>query len=274
MFTRDPKSGHGALIAIVLLATNTASARPEFLQVARQTLRFRKGGLVERTSCSLCHASSGPPELNPFGEHLRRALPADGAGGLAPAILRSVLGGDSDGDGERDGEEIAADTLPGDPKSHSRKSAAKAPESSSPEGLFSLGSVLLARHAQHPVFVHFPIALFVVSLGLDLLAWAKRDPRLAWAGKLNLQIAASTSLLTIASGLLAWRLKFGAAPLAGVLLAHLIGGLFFAATVWAMLEIRRRWDVMNAWYFGAAVVGLLAVVTTGHLGGLLSGVAG
>jgi uncharacterized membrane protein len=35
---------------------------------------------------------------------------------------------------------------------------------------FDLKSVLLARHAQHVVLIHFPIALFLVSVAFDFAA--------------------------------------------------------------------------------------------------------
>jgi uncharacterized membrane protein len=35
---------------------------------------------------------------------------------------------------------------------------------------FDLKAALLAKHAQHPVIIHFPIALFIASLAFDFLA--------------------------------------------------------------------------------------------------------
>jgi len=35
---------------------------------------------------------------------------------------------------------------------------------------FDLKTVLLAKHAQHVVLVHFPIALFISAVGFDLVA--------------------------------------------------------------------------------------------------------
>jgi len=40
---------------------------------------------------------------------------------------------------------------------------------------FDPGTVLLAKHAQHVVLVHFPIALFITGVAFDLAAqWTKR----------------------------------------------------------------------------------------------------
>jgi hypothetical protein len=39
---------------------------------------------------------------------------------------------------------------------------------------FDLKTVVLAKHAQHVVLIHFPIALFMVAVAFDFLAqWAK-----------------------------------------------------------------------------------------------------
>ena len=47
---------------------------------------------------------------------------------------------------------------------------------------FDLKSALLAKHAQHVVLVHFPIALFITSFIFDLLAF--------WTGIRSLSKAA------------------------------------------------------------------------------------
>ena len=40
---------------------------------------------------------------------------------------------------------------------------------------FDLKGALMARHAQHVVLVHFPIALFIVGVAFDLAAlWKQR----------------------------------------------------------------------------------------------------
>jgi hypothetical protein len=57
------------------------------------------------------------------------------------------------------------------------------------------------RPAQHPVIVHFPIALFIVSAVFDILAIWRKEPILAAVGYFNLVAAAITVPLTIATGL-------------------------------------------------------------------------
>src|SRR6267154_137256 len=66
---------------------------------------------------------------------------------------------------------------------------------------FDLKSVLLARHAQHVVLIHFPIALFLVSVAFDFAAQWKRNTTLATVAYYNLTVAAISSLPVVATGL-------------------------------------------------------------------------
>ena len=66
---------------------------------------------------------------------------------------------------------------------------------------FDVKAALLAGHAQHPVIVHFPIALFIASAVFDILAIWRKEPALAAVGYFNLVAAAITIPFTIATGL-------------------------------------------------------------------------
>jgi uncharacterized membrane protein len=57
---------------------------------------------------------------------------------------------------------------------------------------FDLKAALLAGHAQHPVIVHFPIALFIASAVFDILAIWRKQPVLAAVAYFNLVGAAMT----------------------------------------------------------------------------------
>ena len=70
---------------------------------------------------------------------------------------------------------------------------------------FDLRTVLLAKHAQHVVLIHFPIALFIAGVGLALLSRGKRDSQFASVAYLDLSIAAATVIPAVLTGLLAWR---------------------------------------------------------------------
>ena len=70
---------------------------------------------------------------------------------------------------------------------------------------FDLRAILLAKHAQHVVLIHFPIALFISGVVFDLLSRGKRLSKLASAAYLNLCVAAVTVIPTVVTGVLAWQ---------------------------------------------------------------------
>ena len=139
-------------------------------------------------------------------------------------------------------------------------------------------SVLLAKHAQHVVLIHFPIALYLAGVGFDLAgAWWKRRA-LTEAAYWNVTVAAWSTLPAIASGLLAWRFQLEAQTLKGVLLLHLILACLSSATIglvwWMHRRARRRGEALPGHRVVVELLGVGLVVLTGHLGGFLSGVNG
>src|SRR5580704_14730893 len=87
---------------------------------------------------------------------------------------------------------------------------------------FDLKTVLLARHAQHVVLIHFPITLFIIGTGFDLIAhWTKRRS-LAEAAFYNLLVAALSTVPVLVTGILAWQFQLEGQKLKGILLLHLI----------------------------------------------------
>jgi uncharacterized membrane protein len=142
---------------------------------------------------------------------------------------------------------------------------------------FDLRTLVLARHAQHVVLIHFPIALFIVGVGLDLLSRGSRESQFATAAYLNIAIAAAMVIPTALTGVLAWHFALGGKRLKGLLLFHVV-----AASVAAILVIASwcvHWRSRKSHprvlpryrialeLFGAAVMGLAA-----HFGGFLTGV--
>jgi len=55
---------------------------------------------------------------------------------------------------------------------------------------FDLKAALLAKHAQHVVLIHFPIALFIAGVAFDFLAQWTKQRVLAAAAYCNLLAAA------------------------------------------------------------------------------------
>lgn len=145
---------------------------------------------------------------------------------------------------------------------------------------FDLKNTLLARHAQHVVLVHFPIALFIVGVGFDLAALWKNRRAFADAAYFNLSVAAIFTIPVIATGILAWQVALEGQAVKGILRMHMILGLMSSLTIWTVwtlqfLERRRVAMPFPANYrVVLELVGVILISVTGHLGGFLSGVNG
>jgi uncharacterized membrane protein len=143
---------------------------------------------------------------------------------------------------------------------------------------FDLKSVLLAKHAQHVVLIHFPIALFIAAVGFDLIAqWTKRRG-LADAAYYNLLVAAISTLPVLATGILAWQFQLEGQKLKGILLLHLVLACVSSVVIWLVwgthFRARRRADALPSYRLAVEFLGVGLVALTGHLGGFLSGVNG
>ena len=141
---------------------------------------------------------------------------------------------------------------------------------------FDVKAALLAGHAQHPVIVHFPIALFIASAVFDILAIWRKQPLLAAVGYFNLLGAAITVPFAIVTGLGAWQWQLEGATLKGNLRLHMIFALTTAALIlgmcWKRLRLRSKDKVPGGSYFLVMGLGLVMITLTGHLGGIVSGV--
>ena len=143
---------------------------------------------------------------------------------------------------------------------------------------FDLKTVFLARHAQHVVLIHFPIALFITAVAFDLATqWTKRK-NFADAAYYNLLVAAISSLPVLATGVFAWQLQLEGQTLKGILLLHLILGFVSSGMIWLVwwvhFRARRRAVVLPLYRLAVEVLGVALIALTGHLGGFLSGVNG
>jgi len=141
---------------------------------------------------------------------------------------------------------------------------------------FDLKAALLAKHAQHVVLIHFPIALLLVGVAFDAASrWTERRA-LAAAAYFNLSVAAVSALPAVATGLLAWQFQLGGHRLRGTLLLHLVLGLASSATIWCVWWLhwraRRKEQALPAYRWPLELLAVALVTMTGHLGGFLSGV--
>ena len=144
---------------------------------------------------------------------------------------------------------------------------------------FDPRSVIFAKHAQHVVLVHFPIALCLVAVMFDFLALWRKSRILAEVAYYNLSVAAIATVPVIATGLLAWHFQLEGQRLKGTLLLHLIFGTLAACMIWlvwsfhfgAHRDPERKLSMLRIPVELAAVA---VVSLTAHLGGFLSGVNG
>ncbi len=143
---------------------------------------------------------------------------------------------------------------------------------------FDLKTVFLAKHAQHVVLIHFPIALFITAVAFDFLAQWTKNHALAAAAYLNLLLAAISTVPVVATGLAAWQWALEGQKLKGILLMHLILGCTSTVLIWLVwwvhFRARRRAGILPSYRLAVEFLGVAIVALTGHLGGFLSGVNG
>ena len=142
---------------------------------------------------------------------------------------------------------------------------------------FDLKAAVFAKHAQHVVLIHFPIALFIAGAAFDFLAqWTKRRA-LASVAYWNFLVAALATVPTMLTGLLAWQWQLEGQRLKGTLLLHLVFGASSSLLIWVIWLIHRKAQQsqetpLPALRLALEALGIILVTLTGHLGGFLSGV--
>ena len=144
---------------------------------------------------------------------------------------------------------------------------------------FDIKTVLFAKHAQHVVLIHFPIALFTIGVLFDFLAhWTKRR-QLDAAAYCNLFAAALATIPVLITGIVAWQWELEGQRLKGILLMHLVMGCVSTVLIWVVWSIhtktrRKQQAVLPGYRLPIEAVAVVIVALTGHLGGFLSGVNG
>ena len=144
---------------------------------------------------------------------------------------------------------------------------------------FDIKAVLFAKHAQHVVLIHFPIALFIIGVFFDFLAQRKKQHLLAAVAYYNLLVAAISTIPVVVTGILAWQWELDGQKLKGLLLMHLVMGCLSSVLIWLVWFIHRKGQgrkeaVLPGYRLPIEAVAAALVAVTGHLGGFLSGVNG
>jgi uncharacterized membrane protein len=143
---------------------------------------------------------------------------------------------------------------------------------------FDPKAALLAKHAQHVVFIHFPIALFISAVAFDFIAQSTKRRGVADAAYYNLLAAAVSVFPVLVTGLLAWQFQLEGQKLKGILLLHLllacVSGVLIWIVWWLHFRARRSAQVLPKYLLAIELLAVGVVALTGHLGGFLSGVNG
>src|SRR2546429_8270677 len=97
---------------------------------------------------------------------------------------------------------------------------------------FDLKTIVLAKHAQHVVLIHFPIALFLAGVVFDFLAQQTKRHGLAEAAYLNFLVAAISTVPVLPTGVLAWEFELDGQKLKRKLLSHLGFACVLTVMIW------------------------------------------
>jgi uncharacterized membrane protein len=144
---------------------------------------------------------------------------------------------------------------------------------------FDIKAALLAKHAQHVVLIHFPLALFIAGVVFDFLAQKTKKRGLLEAAYYNLLGAAIFALPAVVTGILAWQFQLEGQKLKGILLMHLVLGSTSTILIWMSwaLHVRARRQLsegLPVFRLGLEAAAVAVIALAGHLGGFLSGVNG
>jgi len=144
---------------------------------------------------------------------------------------------------------------------------------------FDPRTVVLAKHAQHVVLIHFPIALFIAGVAFDLASGGQRASQLASAAYVNLCAAAVTVIPTAITGVLAWQFALDGEKIKGLLLWHLMAAwtsvVLVLASWWVHWRTRKSGSPhLPNYRLPIELIGVCLIALTAHLGGFLSGVNG
>jgi uncharacterized membrane protein len=141
---------------------------------------------------------------------------------------------------------------------------------------FDPRTVVLAKHAQHVVLIHFPIALFISAVVFDLISqWTDRSG-LADVAYYNFLGATVTTLPVLPTRSLAWQFQLEGQKLKGIPLMHLMLACISTVMIWFVwwlhFRARRRTLVLPGYRQALEGLAVGVIALTGHLGGFLSGV--
>jgi len=266
-------SGIIFMLGACLALATAAQAKPDYLDVLLKTYPAYQKDLSAR-SCANCHVSDSDYAKNPYGKQVAQQLLNAETKTLTPAILHAVEPLASNPGDISNLEKIQQGLAPGAPKAGGPGVGSAAAPGSSPAPSAPPAAPeakpLWPKNAFHPAIVHFPIALFLAAMLLDLIGILRNNPKFLTAGWYNLVMAAISSFGAIATGLLA--VFTMALPLKGLILKHLVLAVIATVIMWILVALRaHRHEKMSQQlrmvYFAIALVGMVLIAYSAHLGG-------
>jgi hypothetical protein len=107
------------ILTLGLTVASAALATPEIQKQFGQTCKPKAGSALATAhmQCKSCHTKPGDKALNAFGLDMKAEMGKQKSKVLTPAIWQKLAARDSDHDKKSNKIEVAAGTLPGDPKS-------------------------------------------------------------------------------------------------------------------------------------------------------------
>ena len=121
-------------------------------------------------------------------------------------------------------------------------------------------------HEVHPSIVHFPITLFPVSLGVDLVGRVSGDEQLLEAGRLGMIGAAASTALAGVFGFIAQE-EVVAGEARDILVTHRTMNIGFLALASTMAAVRARQRRPSLSYLAAGIIGTAGLLYSAYLGG-------
>jgi uncharacterized membrane protein len=131
---------------------------------------------------------------------------------------------------------------------------------------------MIPTNGFHPAIVHFPIALFLAGIFLDLVGYFRKNKMLLAAGWYNLVLAAVSAVGAILTGFIVLMRK--GFPVRGVVAEHMLLAILVSLGMWMLVSIRvHRHEQMQLslrlLYFLLAALCFAGISWCGHLGGSL-----
>ena len=124
----------------------------------------------------------------------------------------------------------------------------------------------------HPITVHFPIALLIMSAGLSIILYIKPNAALQQATWVLLWVGTVSAVVSSIAGLIS-HVRYEETAVYGVIETHQnwsfgVTGLFIAVTIWRWFSRKRQADAgTKPLYVIVVLIGVAVLTISGLTGG-------